>query len=551
MKVQKKSKNSDIQRINQIYKVLKKNDFGYLIEENTFFKTFPFLRNRKINKDKELPDTTIPIRIRKVLEELGPAYIKLGQMLSTRPDLVGLEISEELQKLRDRTPITDFSEIKELIESELGHPLDEIYTDIDEIPIGSASIGQVHTARLKENGEKVAIKVQKPNTEETIKSDLRIMKFLAVRSDRYLNKTKVYNLPAIILEFEKSILKEINFLEEVRNMEVLASNFKTIPYIHIPEPYIQYCSGKVITMEFIDGKQLSEVIEDNTDKYNKKLIAKRGMDSYFKQVMVDGFFHADPHPGNIIVLDKNKICYVDMGMMGILDDTFKENLAELILLLINGNTDNIINQLIYMDIITPSQNTPELKADINDLMKKYYGTKLKNVNGSIEDLLDAMVKNNVILPREFVMIARGLALIEESGKKLNPNFDTAEELKGLSKKIILHKASPKRLFKLGSNYILEIGHLAKNLPNTVNNTLSKLEDGEITIKLKHEGIMELSKQVTTAIVMAALIVGSSLALFADKGPTILNIPVLGLIGYVISFALGIYLVIQYIMFDLD
>ena len=231
MKVQKKSKNSDIQRINHIYKVLKKNDFGYLIEENTFFKTFPFLRNRKINKDKELPDTTIPIRIRKVLEELGPAYIKLGQMLSTRPDLVGLEISEELQKLRDRTPITDFSEIKELIESELGHPIDEIYTDIDEIPIGSASIGQVHTARLKKNGEKVAIKVQKPNTEETIKSDLRIMKFLAVRSDRYLNKTKVYNLPAIILEFEKSILKEINFLEEVRNMEVLATNFKTIPYM--------------------------------------------------------------------------------------------------------------------------------------------------------------------------------------------------------------------------------------------------------------------------------------------------------------------------------
>ena len=155
MQVRNNSKNSDIQRINQIYKVLKKNDFGYLIEENTFFKTFPFLRNRKIYKDNELPDETIPTRIRKVLEELGPAYIKLGQMLSTRPDLVGLEISEELQKLRDRTPVTDFSEIKEVIESELGFPLDEIFTDIDEIPIGSASIGQVHTAKLKKNGVRV------------------------------------------------------------------------------------------------------------------------------------------------------------------------------------------------------------------------------------------------------------------------------------------------------------------------------------------------------------------------------------------------------------
>ena len=551
MKIINKSSNADIQRINQIYKVLKQNDFGYLIEENTFFKTFPFLRNRKLTKDDELPDETIPTRIRKVLEDLGPAYIKLGQMLSTRPDLVGLEISEELQKLRDDTPITDFDEMKKVIEEELAHDLDEIFTDIDETPIGSASIGQVYKAKLKENGAKVAIKVQKPDIEKIIKSDLRIMKFLAVKIDQFINKTKVYNFPAIVAEFEKSILKEINYLEEVRNMEIIGSNFKHVSYVHIPEPYHEYCSGKVITMELIEGVTLSEVIDDEGETYDKKLIAKRGMDSYFKQVMIDGFFHADPHPGNIMIMEDNKICYIDLGMMGILDDTFRENLAELIMILMNGNADNIINQLIYMDIITPAQNTPELKDDINDLMKKYYGTKLKNVNSSIEDLLNAMVKNNVVLPRDFVMIARGLTLIEESGKKLNPEFDTAKELRRLSKKILINKASPGRLFKIGSNYFLEMGHLIKNLPNTVNSTLSKLEDGEITIKLRHEGINELSKQLTTAIIIAALIVGSSLALFADKGPTLLGIPILGLIGFVISFALGIYLVAQYIMFELD
>ena len=162
-----------------------------------------------------------------------------------------------------------------------------------------------------------------------------------------------------------------------------------------------------------------------------------------------------------------------------------------------------------------------------------------------------MVKNNIVLPREFVMIARGLTLIEESGKKLNPDFDTADELKEISKKIVLHKASPQRLIKVGSSYLLDIGHLAKNLPNTVNNTLSKLEDGEMTIKIKHEGISEISKQMTTAIIIAALIVGSSLVLFSDKGPEFIEIPVLGLIGYVVSFALGIYLVVQYLMFDMD
>jgi ubiquinone biosynthesis protein len=551
MKIINKSTNADIQRINQIYRVLKENDFGYLIEENTFFKTFPFLRNRSLTNDDELPDETIPKRIRKVLEDLGPAYIKLGQMLSTRPDLVGLEISQELQKLRDDTPITDFDEMKKVIEEELAYDLDEIFTDIDETPIGSASIGQVYTATLKDTGEKVAIKVQKPNIEDIIKSDLKIMKFLAVRTDQFINKSKVYNLPTIVSEFEKSILKEINYLEEVRNMEVLRSNFKNISYVHIPKPYTEYCSGKVITMELIEGTALSEVINDESEKYDKKLIAKRGMDSYFKQVMTDGFFHADPHPGNILILENNKICYIDMGMMGTLDDTFREDLAELIMILVSGNADNIINQLIYMDIITPAQNTPELKEDINELMKKYYGTKLKNVNSSIEDLLNAMVKNNVILPREFVMIARGLALIEESGKKLNPEFDTSKELKRLSKKILVNKVSPRRLLKIGSNYFLEMGHLAKNLPNTVNSTLSKLEDGEITIKLKHEGINELSKQLTTAIIIAGLIIGSSLALFADKGPTLFGIHVLGLVGFIISFALGIYLVAQYLMYEMD
>ena len=551
MKVRENKRNSDIIRINQIYQVLKKNDFGYLIEENTFFKTFPFLRNRKFSKDDELPDETIPGRIRRVFEDLGPAYIKLGQMLSTRPDLVGTEISEELEKLRDDTPVTEFSKMKEVIEEELGHPLDEIYTDIDVTPIGSASIGQVYTAKLKETGEKVAIKVQKPNSEEIIKSDLKIMKFLAARADRFISKSKIYNLPAIVSEFEKSILKEINYLEEVRNMEILGNNFKNVSYVHIPKVYHEYCSGKVITMELIEGPELSKVIKDDLEGYDKKLIAKRGMNSYFKQIMEDGFFHADPHPGNIMILEKNKICYIDMGMMGILDETFKSNLAELILLLTSGNADNIINQLIYIDIISPGQNTPELKEDINDLMKKYYGAKLKNVNNSIEDLLNAMIKNNIVMPREFVMIGRGLALVEESGKKLNPDFDTADELKKISKRIMIKQSSPKRVFKVGTNYFLEIEHLAKNLPNTVNNTLSKLEEGNIAIKIKIEGISEISKQVTTAIIIAALIVGSSLALFADKGPTFIDIPIIGLIGFIISFALGIYLVVQYIMFEME
>ena len=266
----------------------------------------------------------------------------------------------------------------------------------------------------------------------------------------------------------------------------MQSNFKSIPYVYIPEVYNDYCSGKIINMELIEGDDLSKVIEDESGKYDKKLIAKRGTNSFFKQIMIDGFFHADPHPANIIIKDNNTICYIDMGMMGILSEGFKENLAELIMLLINGNADNIINQLIYMDIIAPTQNTPELKEDIDDLMKKYYGNKLKNINGSIEDLLNTMIKHNISMPREFVMIGRGLALVEESGKKLNPEA-TDEELFLRAYDVLVNKFGENgyaKFFFKDSKYesfLKEIRTLLKDKKNYIE------KQKEYIDKLKKEG----------------------------------------------------------------
>ena len=547
MKVVANSRNDYIKRVNEIYQVLKKNNFGYLIEENTILKKFPFLRYYKVKKKDDFPDESIPLRIRKVLEELGPAYIKLGQMLSTRPDLVGIEIAEELQKLRDDTPVTPFDEIKNVIESELEAPIDEIYSEIDETPLGSASIGQVYKARLKSTNEEVAIKVQKPDSYEIIQSDIDIMKFLATKIDQYLTITRIYNLPALVSEFERSIFKELNYMEEVMNMKNLANNFKRVNYIKIPKPYDDYCTRKVITMELIKGINMGDLLEGDYPDIDKKKIANYGLKSYFKQIMIDGYFHADPHPGNLIVTEDETLCYIDLGMIGILNEDFKETLAELILLLISGNTNNIIKQLIYMDIITPAQNTDELKADIDDLLNLYYGAELKNMDGMMESLLTVMIKNNVVLPKEFVMIGRGIALIEDTGKKLDPKFNAAEELKKLSNKIITNKFKPTRLVKNGINYLLQIEHLAKDLPDTVNNTISKLEEGEIEVKLKHEGISDLVNQISVAMIIAALIIGSSLALLADAGPRLFDIPALGLVGFVFSAVLGGYLVIRYMM----
>ncbi len=547
MKVIASTRNDNLKRLNEIYKVLKNNDFGYLIEENTFFKKFPFLRNYQMEKEENFLDESVPLRIRKVLEELGPAYIKLGQMLSTRPDLIGFEIAEELQQLRDNTPVTPFDDIKEVIEEELGQPIENVYEDIDKNPLGSASIGQVYKAKLKNTGEEIAIKVQKPKSREIIESDIKIMKFLAKRIDKYISTTKTFNLPAIVSEFERSILKEINYLEEVMNMQNIENNFKNVSYVKIPKAYIEYCSEKLITMELIKGVSVTDLIEGDYPHINKKTIADYGLKSYFKQVMIDGYFHADPHPGNLIVTQDNKLCFIDMGMMGILSDDFKENLAEFMLLLINGNTDNIIKQLIYMDIISPSQNTPELRADINDLLNLYYGAELKNMDGAMEDLLNAMIKNNVVLPNEFVMIGRGIALIEDTGKKLDPNFNAVIELKKLSRKIVINKYKPERLAKVSLNYLLQLEHLAKDLPDTINSTISKLEEGNIEVKLKHEGIVQLINQLSISLILSSLIIGSSLALITDVGPDLFGVPILGLAGFIFSAVLGGYLVLMDIM----
>ena len=547
MKVTSNTRNDDIKRINEIYKVLKENDFGYLIEENTFLKKFPLLRNRKYQKEVAILDETVPIRIRNVLEQLGPAYIKLGQMLSTRPDLVGMEIAEELQQLRDNTPVTPFEEIKPLIEEELDCTIDEVFSSIDETPIGSASIGQVYKATLKAENLEVAVKVQKPNIREIIESDIRIMKFLATRVDRFISATRVYNLPAMINEFERSILKELNFLEELINLQRLSLNFRGVSYIKIPDAYVDYCTEKVITMELIKGVKVTDLINGDYPEIDKKKIANYGLKSYFKQMMLDGFFHADPHPSNLIVTEDQKLCYIDAGMMGILNEDFKENLAELILLLLSGNSNNIINHLIYMDIITPSQSTPELRDDIDSLMNRYYGAELRNMDGAMEDLLNAMIKNNIILPKEFVMIGRGIAIIEDTGKKLDPNFNAAAELKKLSRKIITNKYKPKRMSRVGINYLLQLEHLAKGLPDTVRNTATKIESGDLEVKLIHEQISQLTNQLSVSLILSSMIIGSSLAMFSGAGPKIWDISAVGLVGFVFSAVLGAFLVIEYMI----
>ncbi|WP_461462643.1 ABC1 kinase family protein [Methanobrevibacter sp.] len=529
--------NKEKSRSREIYSVAKKYKLGKL-----------FKSSRKRKKGTDDYDEEIDAsNLRLAFEELGPAFVKLGQILATRPDLVGQDIADELAKLRDNTPVTPFEDIKKLIEEELNAPLDKIYSEFNEEPLGSASIGQVYKAKLKENGEEVAVKVQKPGSYEIVAEDVKIMKKTAILADKYITSTRTYNLPAIIAEFERSIFKELDYMEEVMNIQKITKNFEEEDYVRYPKVYPHLCTKKLINMELVTGYNVTELYGNQVEEIDNVKLGDDIVNAYFKQIMIDGFFHADPHPGNLIIGKDGIPCFIDLGMMGILNEDFRSNLAQLVLLLFDGNPDHLIKQLTYMKILTPEQNTEELNMDINDLLNRYMGAELDQMDGVLEKLIDTMIKHGVTLPREFVMIGRGCALIEDIGYNLNPKFNAAETLQKLSKRLVLHKFNPANVATSSYNYLLEVEHLVKEMPERINSTMTKIEKGDLEFNIKVEHLNELKNQISASMIISALIVGSSLAILADNGPKIYDISAIGLVGFLFSAIIGAYIVVKYVI----
>jgi ubiquinone biosynthesis protein len=537
-----KEDRNNLKRLQEIIKVLSKYEFGYLVEKIKLKHKIPLVSPSYDYESLEELDETTPERLRLVLQELGPTFIKLGQTLSTRPDLVGRKIANEFAKLQDDNPAIEFDIIRGVVEQELRSPMDKIFSTFDAEPLGSASIGQVHSAVLK-SGERVAVKIQKPGVEKFIRSDISIMQFLAKRIDSYVPQFKIYNVPDIVEEFKRSILKEIDYENEAMNLKRFSYNFKDDETVHVPKLYSKYSTLKVITMELVIGKKISDITE--AEGFDLKLIAERGAVSYFKQVIDYGFFHADPHPSNIYILNDNVVCYIDFGMMGVLDEEFKQNLAELIIYFIDNNVNGMINQLKYMDMIDEQYvDTKSLKYDLTDMMYKYYGTELNEVHGGMNDLINLMRKYHVTMPREFVLLARGIGMVEETGEKLDPTFNAVLVCKPIIKQVIRKKLTPLNFVDYVKKNIIEMEHVLKNVPLTITKTLYKLEEGEIRIKIEHEGLERITNKLSVALILSALLIGSSLIMTTDNGILMIKFPYLGVLGFVISAILAIFLVIS-------
>ena len=452
----------------------------------------------------------VPVKLRLMLQELGTTFIKLGQLLSTRPDVVGDDIANELANLQDDNPAISYEEVKSIVERELNGNIDELFESFSHEELATASIGQVHEAKLI-TGERVAIKVQKEGITDKIDLDLKIMKFIANRADKWNSDLKKLNLPGIMDEFDRTIHKEIDYNNEFMNMQRIELNFTDNPNIHIPESYPKYCSSKVLTMEFIDGAKLSDVYESD---------------------IIDGFFHGDPHPGNIMILENNVICYLDLGMMGIFDEDFKRNLSEVMILFVDQDIDGLINQLMYMDILDYDVDTRVLKRDLTDLFGRYFGVELNRFNGVLEELLSLMQDYGVILPNEVVTMARGLSMIEAAAQNLDPEIDVFALIKPVAKQIARERLNPKKYLKSKKSNLILYEHMIRGLPKLLTRTIHKIEENELQFRLE----VDITDKVSIIALVSALIIGSSVVSF---GPMVYDMPLISLIGYLIAIILSI------------
>lgn len=536
----------DIGRINEIVHVLIKHGFesfaGYI---STRSSKLPFL-NRNISE--EIPSDA-NVRLRFVLEELGTTFIKLGQTLSTYPELIGFDLADELSLLQESAPVDDYETVKKIVEKEFSKPIDEIFDEFSEEPIASASIGQVHTAFLDNNY--VAVKVQHPGIKKTVKSDIRIMKIIANRLDNSLDIAKSYNLPGLVEVFERDIKKELDYKFEAMNAIHLYDLLKA-DEVYVPKVYKDYTTSKVLTMEYVDGVSLNTVLSSNDDKYDKEKIAMEGADSFIKQVLEYGFYHADPHPGNIFVLENSSVAFVDFGMMGHLDDDLREDLAKLFIFISEGDAKLLTKQLMYMGIVDDSNDYKDIEYEILQLLDRYYGIQFNDISGVLRGLIedDLLNEYGVVLPRDLMMVIRTLSMVDDVGRSLCPDFNTTEIVKPYALKMLVDTVKPKRLFSKSTATIMDIQNLSKKLPDSLLNFFSVVEDGHLNIALaSHEidiisaMISRIVNELVLAIIIAALLVGSSLIMDIDSGIQILGYSILGFIGFTVSGIFGIVLMV--------
>ena len=541
--IQKKIRS--VGRFRQIVVVLAKYGFGEVLTRAHLPVHVKALLRKPIGKHG-----TGPEQLRMALEELGPTFIKFGQALSTRSYLLPPNYAAELAKLQDRVKPFPFEDVEATLRADFGASLEDLFRDVDREPFASASVAQVHMATLP-GGERVCVKVQRPSVCDIIELDTIILKELAKLLELHVPESRQYDPTGIVREFERSSRRELDFTLEATSMIIFARNFADDPTVHIPSVFQDRSSRRVLTTEFIDGIKISDVQRLRQANLDTPTIARAGARAVLKQVFEDGFFHADPHPGNLFVMHDGRIAPVDFGIVGRLSKPEIKTLAELLVGIVEGEEEKLMDAMERFHMLPRDVERRDVLEEVMLLSEKYSTRRLGEINFKelFADMTSFMRRYRVQMRTEFLLLGKALSLYEEVGRVLDPEFSMIEEAKPYVTRLTHRKRILSALLGPQGGAIGDAIQKISSMPSDLANILALAREGKLKIEFEHVGLEKLtgeiekaSNRLSFALLVAALIVGASLVLVLGKGSTLWQM--FGVVSFGFAAIVGIWLLIN-------
>jgi ubiquinone biosynthesis protein len=490
-------------------------------------------------------------RIRLTLTELGPTFIKLGQLLSTRPDVVGRELADELKQLQAATPADPPEIVRKIVELELGQPIEDVFSEFELEPIASASIGQVHRARLK-SGERVVVKVQHAGIESIVNEDLEVLAGLAQLAEQFPEFTP-YRPTANVAEMGRTLRRELDFGREERNIQQFAELFRGDVTICIPKAHTELSTPRVLTMEMLDGIPLSHPGRLELAGVDREEVARRGANLYLKMIFVHGFFHADPHPGNIVLLPGNVIGLLDFGMVARIDERLREQIEDMLMAMVQHDVPLLVRLVKQIGKPPPLLDDAGLANDVADFVGHYATQSMEHfpVGAALSDMIEIMRRYGILLPPTVAMLIKTLVTLEGTGHLLSPRFSLMEVMQPMHRGMVLRRLSPARQARKLRRLYMEVEQLVEVLPQRLMLIMEQVQDGKFDVHLDHRGLGPSVNRLVLGMLASALFVGSSFLLSYEVPPLLFHggesylglkdLSILGLAGCTLSLMVGLRL----------
>lgn len=491
-------------------------------------------------------------RVRLALTELGPTFIKLGQLMSTRPDLVGVPLAEELTKLQANVPADSSEAIRAVLEAELGLSVEELFDEFSDEPLASASIGQVHAARLT-SGEAVVVKVQHVGIEKVVHEDLDVLAGLAQLAER-IPEFAPYRPIATVAELSRTLRRELDFGREERALTQFAQLFADDPRIKIPHPYVELCTARVLTMERIDGVKLSDKARIAALGFDLQEIARRGGEIYLKMIFTHGCYHADPHPGNLVLLPGNVIGLLDFGMVGRIEERLREDIEEMLLAIVNQDVVILSSLIKKVGTVPPGLDEGALAVDVADFVSQYGTQRLDQFDlaGALNDMVGIIHRFQITLPPQVGMLIKTLVTLEGTTRGLSPQFSLMEIMRPFHRRLMLERLSPHRQWRRMRRMYFEVEQLAEMAPRRLMEILEQIQMGKFDVHLDHRGLNPSVNRLVLAMLASSLFLGSALLLSREVPPLLFpvntylglhRLSIMGLVGSFTSIMIGFRLLL--------